>query len=130
EGALLLRQPDLDVEFVAGVVRPIRAELHAAGDQLHIGRELAHPDAVFGGFRPVDGHLPVDAGGGATVLDVDGVAEVVLDEVADASDHRGEVFVDQAFDPQVDGLAGRRAVFLRLELHVQPGNMGDALPDV
>ena len=91
------RQADADVEFVGRVVGTIGADAHAARDELHIGAELTHADAVLGSSDAIDGDLPVDAGSRASVLDVDGVAQVVLDEVAQLRDDRKEVGIDTCF---------------------------------
>src|SRR5690606_7415475 len=56
------------------------------------------------------------------VFDVDGVTQVVFDEIAHLGDHRSQIGVDGALDPQVDGLACRRPVLLRRNLHIEAGD--------
>src|SRR5262249_10061023 len=81
-------------------------------------------------FDAVDSDLPVDTGGRASILDVDGAAEVMLDEVAHLAGRCDDIFVVSALDTRVDRLAGGRAVLLRHDLDVETGDALHALADV
>src|SRR5690606_11256917 len=100
------------------------------GDQLHIGAQLPYADAVFGGGFTINGHLPVDTGGRAAILNVDGIAQIVLDIITQLGHGRGNIGINRALNPQIDRLASWRAILLRSNLHFQARNPGYPLADV
>ncbi len=59
-----------DVDLVVGIVRPVVAELEAAGHQLDHVADRGDVEAVFGRFGAIDVQLPFDAGDRPRILDV------------------------------------------------------------
>ena len=118
-----------DVDLVIGIVRPVVAELEAAGHQLDHIADGGDVEAVFRGLGAIDIQLPLDAGDGAGILHVDqaGHGFKLLAHDIGRRLQRQEVGRGQL---DGDGLSGARTAILLGELDPDTRNGGGAFPDL
>ena len=106
--AAFRREAHADVQLVVGVVGTEPAHQHPAGHELDRLADGQHVDAVAAGRLAVDGHVPLDAGRGAVVLQLVQLpvgGQLGLDDVRGLV-QRGRVL---AAHLHLDVLADRRA---------------------
>ena len=100
-------------------------ELEAVGDELHHAADGGGRDAVLRGAAAIDRELPVDAGGGQAVGDVDHVGDAAQ-RVGHAAGDVVEAGGIDGGELDLDRLAGRRAGGGHRDLDVGAGDAGHA----
>ena len=127
--AVLVGEAGDDVDLVVALIRPVVAELEAAGDQLNRVADAGDVDAIARRLGAVDVDLPFDAGNRPRILDAHQAIHLVQ-----MSAQRGDGGLEQGRiarrELHIDGLAGRRAGFLVARLHMDAGQALGALEDL